>query len=387
MTPSKKDAEAFFKNSLLFQASLGSKELFHSNIWAWLIEMDNDFLGVFFDGINLAELCPTASDKITVEREKEHRDVIIWLPGKKYLVIENKIKSLPDMDQLKKYSKNLSDNQLYGAVFTGIINPFGGDEIFVDGDVKINWRFVSYAKIAEGIRAVLSKSERFSRPDLASKKAQVEEYCEIIERLNEIIGEEMNNYNGELIYSGYDKLHPIRIYDIYAKMRGADFMHYIKEREAELTSLRDVGFDLGFWQSFHNGKVTLDIRYTNYVENAKSWFLIGVQIEENQYRLVAECHKKGDGGRSCDELYREMVDAGWFDDTYERETKLIFGRPTKMEPRGGKKYNSYKNREDTMTFIYQYYDVNAENRAYANLFECIRSDLSKAAEITRKRFS
>ena len=55
MTPTKKDAEAFFKNSLLFQASLGSKELFHSNIWAWLIEMDNDFLGVFFDGINLAE--------------------------------------------------------------------------------------------------------------------------------------------------------------------------------------------------------------------------------------------------------------------------------------------------------------------------------------------
>ena len=38
----------FLKSSLLFQMSLGSKELYHSNVWAWLIENDHNFVKVFF---------------------------------------------------------------------------------------------------------------------------------------------------------------------------------------------------------------------------------------------------------------------------------------------------------------------------------------------------
>ena len=67
------DKFKFLKNSLLFQASLGSKELFHSNIWAWLMEMDNSFINVFFDDFNPDEFCKTANDKITIEREKESK--------------------------------------------------------------------------------------------------------------------------------------------------------------------------------------------------------------------------------------------------------------------------------------------------------------------------
>ena len=160
-------------------------------------------------------------------------------------------------------------------------------------------------------------------------------------------------------------------------------MNYIKSRENELNSLKDKGFELGFWQTFHNGKVTLDIRYTNYTEGCKTWFLLGVQIEAEQYRLVAECNKKDENGRDCDALYYEMMDFGWFDDSYEKGTKKIFNRPTKMEPRGDKKYNSYKNREDSMTFIYQYYDITNDNCGYDELFENIKNDLNKASEIIR----
>lgn len=380
------DKFKFLKNSLLFQASLGSKELFHSNIWAWLMEMDNAFINVFFDDFDLEEFCTTANDKITVEREKAHRDIIIWLPGKRYLVIENKIKSLPNEEQLKEYSKDLWENELHKAVFTGIINPFEEDELIVEGEKTVKWHFVNYSKIAKRIRYVLKNSILFNLPEFSLARAEVEEYCKIIESLNEIISEELNSHRGQLIYSGWDKLHPLRIYDIFAKTRGSDFMNYIKSRKNELNSLKDKGFELGFWQTFNHGKATLDIRYTNYTKKCKTWFLLGVQIEAEQYRLVAECNKNDENGRDCDTLYHEMVDFGWFDDSYEKETKKIFNRPTSMEPRDGKKYNSYKNKEDSMTFIYQYYDITKDNCGYNELFENIKNDLNKASEIIRKRF-
>jgi hypothetical protein len=112
--------------------------------------------------------------------------------------------------------------------------------------------------------------------------------------------------------------------------------------------------------------------------------LLGVQIEAEQYRLVAECNKNDENGRDCDALYHEMVDFGWFDDSYEKETKKIFNRPTKMEPRGDKKYNSYKNREDSMTFIYQYYDITNDNCDYDELFENTTEIDSQWIEFVKK---
>lgn len=34
----------FLKNSMMYQMSLGSKELFHSNVWWWLIDNDKNFI-------------------------------------------------------------------------------------------------------------------------------------------------------------------------------------------------------------------------------------------------------------------------------------------------------------------------------------------------------
>ena len=36
------------EQSLVYKMSLGSKELYHSNIWAWLMENDNSFIKAFF---------------------------------------------------------------------------------------------------------------------------------------------------------------------------------------------------------------------------------------------------------------------------------------------------------------------------------------------------
>lgn len=60
------------KGSLIYQMSLGSKELYHSNVWAWLIEVSPEFLRAFGLGDYI-------SAYKRVGREEGHRDLTIYL--------------------------------------------------------------------------------------------------------------------------------------------------------------------------------------------------------------------------------------------------------------------------------------------------------------------
>ena len=64
----KKEKKDYLKESFIYNASLASKELFHSNIWAWIFE--NKELGYLFFNA-LFDKSITKEDGITVEREKK----------------------------------------------------------------------------------------------------------------------------------------------------------------------------------------------------------------------------------------------------------------------------------------------------------------------------
>jgi hypothetical protein len=68
------DAITKLKSSPVYAMSLGSKELFHSNFWAWLMEQDSckeEFIKFFFEDLQV--------DKIyDIAREQGHRDLTIW---------------------------------------------------------------------------------------------------------------------------------------------------------------------------------------------------------------------------------------------------------------------------------------------------------------------
>ncbi|MCM1533207.1 MAG: PD-(D/E)XK nuclease family protein [Corallococcus sp.] len=121
----------YLKNSLMYQMSLGSKELYHSNVWAWLLEKDREYIKAFFN-IDLTEF----DNKFEVRRELAHRDITIWLhkkgypdnQGKCYLVIENKIKSLPTKEQLQDYTEDLGNNELFAATYTGIRSVLNSED-------------------------------------------------------------------------------------------------------------------------------------------------------------------------------------------------------------------------------------------------------------------
>ena len=361
------DSKDFLKNSLIFQMSLGSKELFHSNVWAWLMEKEPQIINVFFDiDLNKYEI-------LGISRECKNRDIIIWLKEcdsnkKCYLVIENKIKSLPTKEQLIKYAVDLWDNELRGATFTGLINPFNEDIQFSN----IIWRFINYKDIANEIEEIVQKSTHFNYDE----KQQIISYCKVIFHMNRVLTGELEKTENKLSYDciGLDDL---RISDLFIKLKGATFIDYLKKRENEFPKI--AGYTLHIGQSFHNGKATLDVRYTNWKDDSTPWLVLGVQLEGYQYRKVAErgCLKKDN---PHEYVFNEFEQIGWFDKTFDKHlNRTVFGKKTTMACRHSEKFNKYTG--DNYSFVYQYYDITDEGNDYNELFLSIKKDILEAKSI------
>jgi hypothetical protein len=90
------------KSSPMFQLSLASKELFHSNFLAWLCETYPAQVGKLF--AEFVRESPTSYTGLGVDREKGKgkRKIDLWLTfaNGQELIIENKVKSVPTRRQL-----------------------------------------------------------------------------------------------------------------------------------------------------------------------------------------------------------------------------------------------------------------------------------------------
>ena len=370
----------FLKKSLIFQMSLGSKELFHSNVWAWLMEKEKDIIKVFFD-VDLDKY-----EILGISRECKNRDIIIWLKEyysnkKYYLLVENKIKSLPTKEQLDKYTINLWDSELLAATFTGLINPFKENPQIKE----IKWRFINYNYIAKELEIIVKRSTRFND----NEKQQIIEYCKFISCIDNVLNEELEKVENRLSYeynadkpsdkskTHYIGLDDLRIADLFIKLKGATFIDYVKQRENELPQID--GYTLHIGQSFHNGKATLDVRYTTWKDDITPWLCLGIQLEGYQYRKIAE--------RGCLKIdnphfyiYNEFEQKGWFDNTFDKHlNRTVFGKKTTMACRNAEKFNKYTG--DNYSFVYQYYDITNECNDYNELFLSIKKDILAAKNI------
>ena len=90
----------------LFHASLGSKELFHSNLLAWLADKyPHEMAGVM---AAWSEADPGATHTPT-KRETRRLDLVFRLPGRRPLVVENKMFAIPNPGQLIAYDSTIRD--------------------------------------------------------------------------------------------------------------------------------------------------------------------------------------------------------------------------------------------------------------------------------------
>lgn len=128
----------------------GQRELFHSNLLAWFFdvlprEADRAFSDLVGSG---------AERHRSVERERQNLDLVFRWPGRAPLVIENKVFSLPSLQQLDDYARVVaawsgsSDATLCLLSMSrpGLTTRYDGSQYTANG-----WRYLSYLELAERI--------------------------------------------------------------------------------------------------------------------------------------------------------------------------------------------------------------------------------------------
>lgn len=349
------------KSSPIYTMSLGSKELFHSNFWGWLIEHNNEYANIFFKSIH--------NGKLKVVREEKNRDITIEIDKKKY-VIENKLKSIPTEKQLIKYTNDIGVNKFAGGILTGIKQP--------NITLPKGWEFLSYDKIADGILKQLDKKleNEFNDKIIRQYVNDIQNISELIKQYENITGKNIPNRNFSFVKSIEDK--SIRLWDICQKYKMQEFVMYL-ENCKELVDLeknvKSCGFELSFELGFSHSTAFMDVRFIRDRE-IDSEVSIGVQIQNGQYRKFSVLR----GKNTTKTVYDTFLNHGWFEN-YNIQSKKVFNRESSME----KPYCSFENKSSA-----KYYFVNQHYKIYDNSFEALAKqiiiDMKQAAEIVSKNY-
>ena len=227
--------------SPIFNLSLSSKELFHSNFLAWLgnnpITKDY-FAEVIKDLVNDSDLFPPGD--WTVKREDKHFDLCIREDtkrgkgtGKYLLIIENKVKSIPIKRQLDEYvqkkvrGKGDHTKYLLLTLTEGFAHKTKIDKAIKTKGSPNNWIVKTYKELAS---SMLNKLRMVNDTYLHSI---LTDYIGFIENLDALVRQWQNEQYFAQEWNDIPKLK-----DIHAKIQ---FSRYCEKLKKEyLSNLIDI---------------------------------------------------------------------------------------------------------------------------------------------------
>lgn len=330
------------KKSPIFALTLGAKELCHSNYWAWLIDANNEFAKVFFPNIK--------GGIKKVYREKEHMDLVLETSSGDY-IIENKLKSLPNKEQLEKYHDK--EKNFVQGVICGIVEP--------SFDIPNGWKFLSYKKIAEGIDKIKASTSLENDQILS-------EYIRVIQNIYSVLNDCNNNIGQKLAYKDFESLSEIKLDDIAKKLNADKFVKHLNDiiRTQIENRIKNKLWKLEISSNFSNKYSLVDIRFIR-SKNTSKEMAIGIQIQAGKFERAILTKERKDE----DKLFQQFKALNWFSD-YNNE-KMFLGKQTSQK----KKYCSYKN--STYLYLYQYFNI--QDYSFENLDKEINRHLEIALEI------
>ena len=289
----KKNLIENLEKSPMFNLSLSSKELFHSNFLYWLWKIDgNQFLKM------LGKLCGEEDDlqkinikEIDVLREYKNFDLcVVKKEGDKVndilLVLENKVKSIPDKSQLDKYSKELGDCKK-------ILLTLMGD--FVNkAKIEKEWKIVCYNDLAEILKD-------FSA-NLGENKVFIDEYIKFIDNLHEL-SLSWYQLNDNFLFDeeeDYKNAFKLRIHDLYGKLR---FSKIAVEIEKKLDNEKLLSDDIRVLAEYSRQSPILTVKIDNIIDNTQ----LIIQVQGNQYRHAIVRENVKDYDKFCAEIEKNKI--------------------------------------------------------------------------------
>jgi len=294
------------KQNPLLHMSLGSKELFHSNFLAWMLGMPNqkEFALCVLNNF------PLIGNKITAiipEREKQHMDLTLELEfeneKKKKIIIENKVKSLPNKAQLDKYKKEHTADFYF---LLTLVKP----NFISDG-----WQTITYGELSDIIEKNIDKiapsqDSTMENTFLIFVKLY-KEFISSLQTLTEdhilIKKDEKFDYNDNKNVIS-KQLKSIRINDIYLKLKYDSITQEINQKikkgieNSVLLNLKE-GDPFNNKNSenlenvykistgFSRAQAMVDFKYvlkSFKVNNLYNYVILGIQLQGNQLRYVCE---------------------------------------------------------------------------------------------------
>lgn len=376
-----KETINYLKKSPVFASSLGSKELFHSNIWAYLINQNPRFLNVFFDGkLDSNDFDELEKRKTEIaNREKLNMDLLVVTKNKVF-VIENKIKSLPKLKQLEKYqdviakkfNKIKTENSFF--LLTGIGEK--APSFLTDS----GWNFLNYNKIADGIRKKLQDCKEENYYSFAN------EYCDVIENLSSLLNIGIEEIKGKYYFLKYtnqinkellEGIDQLGVGDVFQKMNADRFVQHVQKNICDkfaVTPICQSGY------SHHNSLAEFFFEKKKGPVKDKDidqYVRIGVQIQEAQFRWFIATRTKT--RIDSKKVYEKGLsdDLKWF---FKRE-----GNEPILCPSGDKRSTSMRRSKEyclfhtsTDTFVYQYIDIDEDECGFDVLTNKVRAFMTAA---------
>ena len=262
------------ENTLNYQLSLSNLELYHSNLFAVVLEKSEFINHKFFSDV--IDINNKYTD-LKVYREKNSIDLTIEVideDGQTHVIfIENKVKSLPDENQLIRYSEKNSSAK---GILLSLVEP--------GFDLPDSWFRRSYVELIEYYNDLLEKvyeTFRLFLIDYINYMKNVDKFIEKISYGESYFLEESSNkvLEGMRLRSVIEKIH-------YANLQN---------------KISDLGYKTysGRIKGGHHFGIDLPI------EGTSSSF--DIQIQGNQYRhkvnfSLEDKDKLGDLERICDSI-------------------------------------------------------------------------------------
>lgn len=171
-------------NNVMFSLSLTSKELFHSNLWAWLgRKYPKMFTEIFLD--EKVEL----DENSIILREYNNFDLYVETKNSIY-VFENKCKSMPNKSQLKEYDTKLAKikEEKEKEIKTKLISYFEpiGRYVWADDNTPSrihDWSIITYNELYNKFKNSFKNNKEIIEKN---EKIIIEEYIKCLKLLNDL---------------------------------------------------------------------------------------------------------------------------------------------------------------------------------------------------------
>ena len=266
------------ENTLNYQLSLSNLELYHSNLFAVVLQKSEYINHKFFS--NVIDINKKYTN-LKVYREKNSIDLTIEIideDGQTHVIfIENKVKSLPDENQLIRYSEKNSSAK---GILLSLVEP--------GFDLPDSWFRRSYVELIEYYTDLLGKVDETFRLFLI-------DYIEYIKNVEKFIDKISYGKSYFLEKSNNKVLDGMRLRSVIEKIHYANLQNMIS----------DLGYKTysGRIRGGHHFGIDLPIKGTT------SSF--DIQIQWNQYRhkvnfSLEDKAKLGDLERIC-EIIKEKT--------------------------------------------------------------------------------